>query len=1118
MRGSVSAYALLLDIVDFTRIGTALQKQGKQGAEDLSKMLDEVFGAPIQSVESYGGCVTLFAGDAFCTIFPAEGQPDIVSAVNAIAAHFADRAEFPSCAGTVKLQVRQTVTYGEIQWQIFANELQNEYVFQGEPMRELAELAALKQPLIFSRGAANNAGITLFHPLESGFRPLARSFAVPAQFEPVSAAARAASSFLNPRFKAETPQPEIRTGAFCFASLECIPAGEREAAIAELERLADDCQGLVNKLDATDKGLAAIILFGLPRSSGKTLDQICKFSLDALDKLPKLAVGISCGEVIAGYTGAGNAREYTAMGHPMNLAARLMGKARPGEILADANFWQEFYRKYSFDFLGTLNLKGIDTPLRYYRLGKQAEAGSAVQVNRFAGRETETAFIRDIVERGLAGGSSAVVYVSGEPGIGKTRLVLEALAPYADSCHFFRLGCDALAAKPLDAVTQLVKARFYFNPQLPAPVGTAMFRALWQELAAGDAELQRVESLIASLLGYTWENSVWSMLPAADKPGQLTQALLLLFHKLGEKKPFLLHLDDGQWLDAESLDILRIWSRQKTAPLLIVCPCRQLEDGSDLDWELAGHEKQRLELDKLGDSACHAIIGSILRLESVPTATLDLITARSMGNPLFVEQLTAFLQENGNLDDKGAIVPEVGHIASFGISDIVGGRIDRLADELRECVISASVLGAEFNVRALSRMLNMQLEPELEDGVRNRIWRPLDELQYIFSHILIRDTIYQRTLSEKLQRLHQLAAEALSAVFAGDLGEHSEEIARHYERARLPVQAAQYLDLAVKRYLEDAQLAKAEACAARAFQIRQEEFGAEDARSVASLSQMAQIKHAQGNYSAAEELYQRIVEIRERTLGSEHLDTLDALAQLASLHFDLARYDGLEPIFLRIIDKRSQILGSEDPATALAMANLANLYTQQGKFDQAETLARDALEIMQKTHGGEHPDTLAALNNLANLHIYKGEWEPAEQLLRQALPGWEALRGKEHPDLAMSLNNLANVYLNQGRHADAEPVYQRVIDIYEKVLGARHPHTAISWFNLAAVYAAVSRYAEAEPLILKALEVWQANLGATHPYTVMAIQTLSDLYREMGEQEKSERYKAMLPAEQTAPG
>ena len=1106
-QGSLDAFALLFDIADFTRIGTSLQALGKQGAEDLSAMLDDLFAEPIQFIESYGGFVSLFAGDAFCAIFPNAESTAVASAVNAIRGWLAAHNSYPTSAGTFELKVRLTVTRGELRWRIFANPFQHEYAFFGEPMRELAALSELKLDHIFSEQAANAIGLDRFHRVEGGWSLADIDFSPPPAPGDIPPAVAARERFQNPRFAASTPQPEIRSAAFCFASLEGIEPSARETAIADLEQLADACHGLVNKLDATDKGLLAIILFGLPLTEGRTLHQICKFSLAALARQPLLALGISCGEVIAGYTGAGQAREYTAMGHPVNLAARLMGKARPGEILTDAGFWQEFHQSYSFTYLGLLNLKGIDQPLRYYSLSHQTPATVARQENAFTGREAELASLRQMLAAAPDSGSNPVIYVCGEPGIGKSRLVREALAPWlAAGWHVFQITCDPLVREPLEAFRQIAHAAFYYNPLLPQAAGLAMFNALWSELAQGDAELLRVESVLASLLGYESEGSVWSMLPPEEKPAQLANALLAFIARLAAGQTVLIHVDDAQWLDPESLAVLRELSASGTMPLPLICSCRPLEDGADLDLLLPGHQACHLQLGNLDASGCAALIGSILRLDAVPASTLELIAARSMGNPLFVEQLTAYLQENGSLNAKGAITAELGYLSSFGISDIVGGRIDRLADDVRECVTSASVLGAEFNIQVLSRMLDLDLQPELETGVRNRIWRSVDELSYIFSHILIRDTIYQRTLGSRLRDLHRLAAESLQIIHAGDPGPFAAEIARHFGLAGLGGQAAQYWFQAGNHYDETCLLPRAEECFRKALELSQQVLGPDHPDTATVLNNLGNLCHRSGRFEEAEPLLSAALDIRVRVLGAEHPDTADTLVNLASLHDSQGRYEQVEDLFLRALAVKERVCGPEHPDTISILNNLGLFHYAVGKYELAEQTLRRALDLRIQQLGPEHPETALLMHNLALTLQCLGKFDQVEELLNRAVAICETALGPDHPETATLRSGLANWLKNQGDLSRAEQLHLRVLDTRERVLGKEHNTVADTLLNLGNLYGERGELERAEQVYTRALAIYEQAFGPEHPDVALLLSNLASVHIYRGEPALAEPY------------
>ncbi|HNQ43599.1 MAG TPA: AAA family ATPase, partial [Candidatus Cloacimonadota bacterium] len=658
-------------------------------------------------------------------------------------------------------------------------------------MAELAELSTAKEDLLFSVRAALMIGEGRFEKLEHGYKlisPEAGADALPltCQYAPDSK-----TRFINPRYRAVKAQNEIRSAAFCFANLEAIAPEMRESAITMLQQLADKYSGFVNKYDDTDKGLTALILFGLPLSEDKTLQRSCLFALEAVGTVPELGLGISCGSVFAGFTGSGEIREYTASGNPVNLANRLMSKARAGEVLTDSFLWQELHAAYDFSYLGSLNLKGIEQPIRYYRLKRLTQL-SQREEHRFVGRDEELCQIREMVDQAISTQENTIVYVYGDAGIGKSRLVSEALATYSNaspepgkSCYKYFITNDAILRKPLEAIKQILRSHFYYNPALPIQAAIPMFRALWSQIDPADSEMQRIESFLASLLGYEWEGSIWSLLPPEERPQQLKNAFVYMIRKLAQSRAILIHLDDGQWLDEESQGYFQALSEAEISPLIIVSPCRYLEDGNKTDLQLGKHRRYDLELDSLSDSGSSALITSIMRLTHLPQDTLELIIDRSMGNPLFIEQLTSYLMETGSLSDKGEIIKELGYLSSFSISDIISSRIDRLTDRVKECLFSASVLGMEFNIKVLSEMLKSDLIQELETGTNSRIWKDLDELRYIFSHILIKDIVYQRMMSDKLKELHKLAAETMEEVYKDKLDENAEEIAIHYERAGL---------------------------------------------------------------------------------------------------------------------------------------------------------------------------------------------------------------------------------------------------------------------------------------------------------------------------------------------
>ena len=148
-KGFFYGFALFFDVAGFTNISTEFQKYEKKGAEALSLFLDEIFHIPIEHSKRNGGFVSIFAGDAVCILFP-DGKPlNVLKTVTDIYQHFLKSNSFECDLGKFDMKIRQTVTYGKLSWQIFTNNIQNEYVFFGETIQEMATLSENKKDVIF---------------------------------------------------------------------------------------------------------------------------------------------------------------------------------------------------------------------------------------------------------------------------------------------------------------------------------------------------------------------------------------------------------------------------------------------------------------------------------------------------------------------------------------------------------------------------------------------------------------------------------------------------------------------------------------------------------------------------------------------------------------------------------------------------------------------------------------------------------------------------------------------------------------------------------------------------------------------------------------------------------
>lgn len=1140
LKGKFSGFALFFDIADFTPITNQLSKHGKQGAEELRAFLDHAFGEPIRIVESYGGFVTLFAGDAFCAVFPNTGEAGsgsqdsepgkaekteschnsgmmsdknrILNAVIKITNFSRDKAvcQYRSSITDIRLKIRQTVSYGEIKWKIFKNSLQNEYVFYGKPLKDLAKLSGLKKDLVFSKDAAGQIGLKCFLKIKkngyiySGNTKIKEYGAAEKKYA-CSGYSTAMSGFINPKYQIESPQPEIRPAAFCFANLGRIAVKDRQEAIGTIQELADKYGGFVARYDATDKGMVALILFGMPISEEKTLERICRFSIEAVTNVPLLALGLAKGNVYAGYTGSGDIKEYTALGDPVNLAARLMSIARPGEAIADSLLYGELMDKFLFEKIGSVQLKGIKQAITVYSLQKQLVEGKIGRQTNFTGRDKFLTELRHSLNEALGRYSNLAVYIYGNAGIGKSRLGHELTSSFPEQ-EFYRffLYCDSVIRKPLEPVKQIIRQYFSVDSEKDQQSGIISFRMRWKLLAGQNEELLRIESIIASIIGYEWEKSIWSVLPAPEKPKQQRTAFLRFMAQIAAKKPVVIHLDDSQWIDEESKEHFQALSQADIKPVQIICSCRYHDDGSKPDLGLKNHIKMDRNLGMLDEESSREMIRQILKLDTVPQDTFRIINSRAMGNPFFIEQLCAYLTEIEKIDREGMMAGEPGPVASFRISDIIGSRIDRLTANVRECVYNASVLGMEFNVNILSKMLKRPLVSDLEYGKSSMIWRDLEELHYIFSHIMIKDTAYLRIMYSRLKNLHNLAAEAMQTVYRGNMDEHAQEIAFHYERADIMDKCALYYDKAGCWFRDKYNFTEGETFLKKALKIREKLFGIEHPDTAQALTNLADLYRSQAKYSDAEPLYKHALRIREKVLGKDHAEVASSLHSLAVIYYWQGKYEKAELPHKRALKIREDTMGKDHPSVARSLNSLAELYRHQGSHAEAEPLYNRSLQIFERALGKKHPDVAISLNNLASLYKDQGKYREAEPLFYRSLKIWEKSLGKYHPHVAVVLGNLASLYHEQARYKEAEPLFRRSLRIREKSLGKYHPLVTGSLNGLANLCKDQGKYEESESLYKRSLEIREKSLGKCHPNVAGSLNNLAGLYREQGRYAEAE--------------
>jgi class 3 adenylate cyclase/tetratricopeptide (TPR) repeat protein len=510
---------------------------------------------------------------------------------------------------------------------------------------------------------------------------------------------------------------------------------------------------VVHEDDALRGTYAAVEMADSLRLLNEELERRWEISLE-------VRIGVNTGEVVAGDPSGGQA---FATGEAINLAARLQQAAAPGEILIGETTRRLLGDRVTVAEVAPFLVKGKRGPVSAARvLAVTSDAPSTIMGSPFVGREEELRLLRDSFERCVAERGCRLVTVLGVAGIGKSRLVREALDEIRTGAGIVVGRCppygEGITYLPLlDIIRQL------------APGGAAALTALVE----GEHEADLIADRVAGVVGLSTTSA-----PTAET----NWAVRKLFEALARRRPLVVVLDDLHWAEPTFLDLVEhVVGSTRDVPLLVVCLARpELLDARPA-WQSPSDNATMVRLEPLAESEAAALLERALRARVVDEQTGRRALEAAEGNPLFLEQLLAIQAEHGEQLD----VPPT-------VQAVLAARIDRLPPGERTVVQRASVQGRAFSRRALAELVGARNVATLDATLGALQRRELvqrdprafggdDGLR--FSHGLIRDAAYRFLPKETRSELHERLAMWLDRATEQPLGEQEEVVGYHLEQA-----------------------------------------------------------------------------------------------------------------------------------------------------------------------------------------------------------------------------------------------------------------------------------------------------------------------------------------------
>lgn len=1107
----LDAVMLFADVSGFTPMSEQLARLGKEGAEELTRVLNDYFSTMIALVHSYGGAIIKFGGDAITCMFAAEPDGILATSTCALAMQAEMVTHFGAVqtrAGEFTLRMKIGLSAGRVlAVSVGTPESGLEYILAGHPLDQMAEAEhhanagevvwavpdrPLPPALVIQTGEHKDFCLLSAITMDEKLPPTAKFHWATLDDTRLNRLAPQLPAYLPPTVYAQLSEGQrgfvgehrqVVSLFILFAGLnyddDPQAAAKLQTYFTRMQSIIEMYGGRLNRVITGDKGSLLHVIFGAPvahednevRAVGCALElQSAALNAPDLDFITAQRIGVAAGYVFAGNVGSEDRREYTVMGDVVNLSARLMQTAAPSTIWLDQASVRRVEVDFICDTLPPVRVKGKAAPIDVWQaIGRRKATktwGTGHPRVPIVGRDAELNQIQTTLQRARTGQGQLIV-ISGEAGVGKSCL-LNALLTHATQQNATILGGDCLSygtRTPYLPWIDLFRTLLGLQ-SLPDTYATRIVR-IEQVMIQADPDLLNWVPLVAQMLGLPMPDNdlTGAILYEVRKQRTFEIALNLLQHRAQQNALLVLVIEDVHWIDEVSLELLHYIARNiGDKPILLVAlhrPTMSLAEWARYPYYHA------IPLTDLPAESALALAHHKLNMDTLPEGLPDIILrGETQVNPYFVEEVINALIDAGHLiaipgeDDRDEYIL-TGNLSAVelpnSIQSLVMSRIDRLDESSKLTVKVASVEGRTFDYSTLQAIYPVDIAPDRLLGNLQKLDRldltPLDrpapDWAYIFKHITTQEVAYESLLYAHRRTLHHRLANYIEQQHPDNLVEYYELLAHHYSRSEDSQKSWEYLVKAGDK---------------------------------------AKSKYAN---EAAIAYYKQAL-----SLHITHHNMCDVNESLGDIYRLTGQYELARETYYDTLNRENVVL-----TNANIRRKISRIEELQGHYDEAIQYLHATLKLLEKAE--KTSTTLAQiLNDLAWLIALQGDYEKALSFCARGERVVTSIKHNDTKTLAVNAelqNTLGRIYVRMSQYEKAFLHFNRCIEIRE---GSGDLYGLVqSYNNLAAVYWNLSQYDLVIQYLERSLENSQ-RIGYTHA-VAMGHNNFGVLYYTLGKYQQA---------------